>query len=133
MSAAALRPSSSSTLPRWVLGPCILLELLGSCIPRGSCILSARWDAGRWRWASRGCQRMCKSTGSPIAAYCLCVLPVFPVPQVYRFFMTGDDSKCEEVDGRQAAEFEARAAGIQADTQRLQAVSACGRVCVRAH
>jgi hypothetical protein len=62
------------------------------------------------------------------------VLPVctacLPLPQVYRFFMTGDDSKCEEVDGRQAAEFEARAAGIQSDTQRLQAVSAPVPACV---
>lgn len=46
------------------------------------------------------------------------------VPQVYRYFMTGDDGKCEEVDGRQAAEFEARAAGITEDTERLRAVSA---------
>ncbi|KAI7842998.1 hypothetical protein COHA_003332 [Chlorella ohadii] len=43
------------------------------------------------------------------------------VSQVYRFFMTGDDAKCEEVDGRQAAEFEARAAGIRSDIERLAA------------
>ncbi|PRW33702.1 Kinetochore NDC80 [Chlorella sorokiniana] len=43
------------------------------------------------------------------------------VSQVYRFFMTGDDGKCEEVDGRQAAEFEARAAGIRNDIERLAA------------
>lgn len=44
------------------------------------------------------------------------------VPQVYRYFMTGDDAKCEEADGEQAGEFEARAAGIRQDTERLQAV-----------
>lgn len=43
------------------------------------------------------------------------------VSQVYRYFMTGDDAKCEEADGEQAGEFEARAAGIRQDTERLQA------------
>ncbi|KAL4420345.1 hypothetical protein ABPG77_006152 [Micractinium sp. CCAP 211/92] len=43
------------------------------------------------------------------------------VSQVYRYFMTGDDAKCEEEDGRQAAEFEARAAGVRAETERLRA------------
>lgn len=47
------------------------------------------------------------------------------VLQVYRFFMTGDDGKCEEQDGQQEAEFELRAAGIRADTERLLAVSCC--------
>lgn len=45
-----------------------------------------------------------------------------PHPQVYRYFMTGDDAKCEEEDGKQAAEFEARAGGVKADTERLRAV-----------
>ncbi|KAI3425309.1 hypothetical protein D9Q98_009074 [Chlorella vulgaris] len=45
------------------------------------------------------------------------------VSQVYRFFMTGDDGKCEEQDGQQEAEFESRAAGIRADTERLLAAN----------
>lgn len=45
-----------------------------------------------------------------------------PVPQVYRYFMTGDDGRCQEEDAKQEAEFEARAAAVRADTERLQAV-----------
>ena len=44
--------------------------------------------------------------------------------------MSGDDAQCEAADARQAAEFEARAAAVQADTERLRAVSAGGPVVV---
>lgn len=43
--------------------------------------------------------------------------------------MTGDDAKCEEEDGRQAAEFEARAAGVRAETERLCAVGVRREAC----
>lgn len=52
-------------------------------------------------------------------------MPLHVALQVYRYFMTGDDGKCEEEDARQAAEFEARAAGVRAETERLQAVCGC--------
>jgi hypothetical protein len=56
-------------------------------------------------------------------------------PQVYRYFMTGDDGRCEEEDDKQAAEFEARAAAVRSETERLQAVraaawGAAGRIVV---
>ncbi|PSC74916.1 Kinetochore NDC80 [Micractinium conductrix] len=50
------------------------------------------------------------------------------VSQVYRFFMTGDDGKCEEEDARQAEEFEARAGGVRAETERLCASNEALRV-----
>lgn len=44
------------------------------------------------------------------------------VAQSYRYFMAGDDEKCEAVDASKAAEFDERAGEITSATQRLLAV-----------
>lgn len=46
------------------------------------------------------------------------------VAQSYRYFMAGDDEKCEAVDASKAAEFDERAGEITSATQRLLAVRA---------
>ncbi|RMZ54779.1 hypothetical protein APUTEX25_000296 [Auxenochlorella protothecoides] len=46
------------------------------------------------------------------------------VAQSYRYFMAGDDEKCEAVDASKATEFDERAGEITSATQRLLAVRA---------
>lgn len=102
------------------------------CLVSGIFFGGALWEPARaLGWARAQCQacgylardqagkREALAFGTPTIGH---AKRPAPQPQVYRYFMTGDDAKCEEEDGKQAAEFEARAGGVKADTERLRAV-----------